>query len=127
MKYVVTTDKDVDTVCSEMETVVPAHQFGIVAVHDLQETMQKKGVEFDKAVKVFEICNPKKAKAVLEKDMDLAIALPCRIAVYEDNGQTKISMMAPAAMLKALNPDPELEVIALAVESSFKAMMDQLK
>ena len=67
MKYVVTTDKDVDTVCSEMEVVVPAHQFGIVAVHDLQETMQKKGVEFDKAVKVFEICNPKKAKAVLEK------------------------------------------------------------
>ncbi|PLA74617.1 hypothetical protein CYQ88_04715 [Hydrogenovibrio sp. SC-1] len=127
MKYVVTTDKDVDTVCREMETVVPEHQFGIVAVHDLQETMQKKGVEFDQAVKVFEICNPKKAKAVLEKDMDLAMALPCRMAVYEDAGQTKISMMAPAAMLKMLNPDPELEAVALEVESTFKAMMDQLK
>lgn len=127
MKYVVTTDKTVDQVCEDIQQVVPAHQFGIVAVHDLQETMQKKGVEFDQAVKVFEICNPKKAKAVLEKDMDLAMALPCRMAVYEDAGQTKISMMAPAAMLKMLNSDPELEAVALEVETTFKEIIDQLK
>ena len=41
------------------------NQFGVIAVHDLQETMRKKGVD-----------------RVLECDGAISTALPCRISVY---------------------------------------------
>lgn len=127
MKYVISSDKSIDEVCQAMETAVPDHRFGVVGIHDLKATMAKKGVEFDKEVRVFEICNPMKAKAILNTDMDLAMALPCRISVYEDGGQTKISMIEPVAMLQALNSTPELVEIASEVETISKAIMDQVK
>ncbi|MPQ76119.1 DUF302 domain-containing protein [Hydrogenovibrio sp. JE_KL2] len=117
MKYVVTSDKSIDEVCQAMEEAVPAHKFGIVGIHDLKATMAKKGVEFANEVRVFEICNPMKAKSVLEVDMDLASALPCRISVYQDGGVTKIGMINPTDMLKALSNNPALVAVAEEVEA----------
>jgi uncharacterized protein (DUF302 family) len=127
MKYVVTSDKSVDEVCQAMEEAVPAHKFGIVGIHDLKATMAKKGVEFGNEVRVFEICNPMKAKSVLEVDMDLASALPCRISVYQDGGVTKIGMIKPTDMLKALNDNPALVAVAEEVEAISIAIIDAVK
>ncbi|WP_024851211.1 DUF302 domain-containing protein [Hydrogenovibrio kuenenii] len=127
MKYVVTSDKSVDEVCSAMEKAVPEHKFGIVGEHDLKATMAKKGVEFHNEVRVFEICNPMKAKSVLSVDMDLASALPCRISVYSDNGVTKISMIKPTDMLKALNDDPSLLAVAEEVEAISISIINAVK
>lgn len=127
MKYVVTSEKSVDQVCQAMEQAVPNHKFGIVGIHDLKATMAKKGVEFDNEVRVFEICNPMKAKSVLDVDMDLASALPCRISVYEDNGVTKIGMIKPTDMLKALNSDPALVAVAEEVEAISIDIIDAVK
>lgn len=127
MKYVVTSDKSVDEVCQAMEEAVPAHKFGIVGIHDLKATMAKKGVEFSNEVRVFEICNPMKAKSVLEVDMDLASALPCRISVYQDGGVTKIGMINPTDMLKALNDNPTLVAVAEEVEAISIAIIDAVK
>lgn len=127
MKYVITSDKTVDQVCEAMETAVPAHKFGIVCVHDLKATMAKKGVEFDNEVRVFEVCNPMKAKNVLSIDMDLASALPCRIAVYSDNGQTKISMIKPSEMLRAMSDNPDLIAEAEEVEQISIDIMNAVK
>lgn len=44
MIYTISSSKTVNEVCAAMETAVPAHKFGIVCVHDLKETMVKKGV-----------------------------------------------------------------------------------
>lgn len=127
MKYVVTSDKPVEEVCSAMEKIVPEHKFGIVGEHDLKATMAKKGVKFNNEVRVFEICNPMKAKSVLSVDMDLASALPCRISVYSDNGVTKISMIKPTDMLKALNDSPELVAVAEEVEAISISIIDAVK
>lgn len=127
MKYIVTSEKSVDEVCQAMETAVPDHKFGIVGVHDLKATMAKKEVAFDEEVRVFEVCNPHKAKAVLEIDPDLSIALPCRISVYSDKGVTKIGMVEPVKLLQALNPDHELVEVASDVENASKAIIEQVK
>ena len=49
-----------------LEEYAARHQFGILAVHNLRETMKKKGVEFDKDCWIYEVCNPAQAKRVLE-------------------------------------------------------------
>lgn len=127
MKYIVTSEKSVDDVCKAMETAVPDHKFGIVGIHDLKATMAKKGVEYDDEVRVFEVCNPHKAKAVLDIDPELSMALPCRICVYTQEGETKIGMLEPVKLLQAINADHALVEVASEVENASKAIIEQVK
>lgn len=62
--------------------------------YDLQATMKKHGYNVQ-AIKVFSLCKPELAAQILsENEQRLASALmPCRIAVYENEGKTYISML----------------------------------
>ncbi len=63
--------------------------------------MQSKGLEFPERCTVFEVCNPGAAKAVLMAHMDLASALPCRLAVYTEGSSTVLSTLKPTLLLGA--------------------------
>ena len=82
MLITVPTDKTVSETAEALQAAVQAHHFGVMQVHNLQETMQKKGVDFAHACLIFEVCNPHQAKKVLDQRMSLSTALPCRISVY---------------------------------------------
>jgi len=127
MKYVVETKKSVDQADADLRAAVQRHKFGVLHVHDLQETMKKKGVEFGNACRILEICNPRNAKEVLMVDMDLNFALPCRVSVYSDHGKTKIGMIKPTTMLKGLSDDPALARVAEEVEEAIIKMIDEAK
>ncbi len=114
----------VEVVGRRLEEAVKAHKFGVIAVIDLKAKMVEKGVAFGNACNIYEVCNPVQAKGVLEKDMRLATALPCRIAVYEEKGSVKIATMLPTATL-GLFSLPELAPVAQEVEKEIKAMMDE--
>lgn len=118
-----TTDT-VDSVGKRLEEAVKAHKFGVIAVIDLKAKMTEKGVEFSKPCKVYEVCNPVQAKRVLENDMSIATALPCRIAVYQENNRVKVATMLPTQML-GLFSVPELAPVAQDVEQNIKAMIDE--
>ena len=110
-----------------MQAAVQRHKFGVLHIHNLQETLKKKGVDFPNACQILEICNPQKAKEVLSEDMDLNMALPCRVSVYSEGGKTKIGMMKPSAMLKALSDSPALAVVAQDVEKAIIEMITEAK
>jgi len=73
--------------------------------------------------RIVEVCNPKKAKSVLETDMSISNALPCRISIYTEGGKVKISTLKPTAIL-ALFGRPELEPVAKEVEETMIRMID---
>jgi len=127
MKYVVETQKSVEQAEADLCVAVQRHKFGVLHIHDLQDTMKKKGVEFRNACRILEICNPQNAKEVLAADMDLNFALPCRVSVYSDHGKTKIGMIKPTAMLKALSDSPALARVAEEVEVAIIKMIDEAK
>ena len=62
------------------------HKCGVLHIHNLQETVKRKGVDFPNAGQILEICNPQRAKEVLTEDMDLNMALTCRVSVYSECG-----------------------------------------
>ena len=127
MKYVVETQKSVEQAEADLCAAVQRHKFGVLHIHDLRETMKKKGVEFGNACRILEICNPQNAKEVLTADMDLNFALPCRVSVYSDHGKTKIGMIKPTAMLKALSDSPALARVVEEVEVAIIKMIDEAK
>jgi len=118
MKYIVETQKSLDQAATDLEAAVAKHQFGVLHVHDLQATLQKKGIDFPNGCKVFEVCNPHKANTVLNEDMSLNMALPCRISVWEEDGATKIGMLSPKALLSALSDSAVLAKVAEEVEAT---------
>ena len=98
------------------------HRFGVIAVHDLQATLQKKGVDLAMECRIFEVCNPVQAKRVLEVDGAISTALPCRISVFGSEGGYTIATMLPTAMMSAFNR-PEIESVAQEVETVIVEMM----
>ncbi len=122
--YVKEADQTVEAVGKRLEEAVKEHKFGVIAVIDLKAKMAEKGVEFGKACRVYEVCNPVQAKRVLDNDMSIATALPCRIAVYEEKNRVKVATMLPTQML-ALFSVPDLAPVAQDVEEKIKAMIDQ--
>jgi len=66
-----------------LEDAAQRRKFGLLMVHNLRETMAKKGVEPSKECFIYEVCNPVQAKRILENNMSIATAPPCRIAIFE--------------------------------------------
>src|SRR5690349_1179735 len=99
MLYVKETKSTVEAAGKRLEEAVKAHKFGVIAVIDLKGKMAEKGIAFGNACKIYEVCNPVQAKRVLEKEMSIATALPCRIAVYEEKGKVKVATMLPSETL----------------------------
>jgi uncharacterized protein (DUF302 family) len=120
--HIVESAKSMDELSKALEAAVIRHKFGVLGVHDLRETMAKKGVEFGRPCRVFEVCNPHQAKKVLEANLEISTALPCRISVYEEEGRTRLATIKPTAMI-ALYPNPELRGVAEEVERTLEAIM----
>lgn len=127
MKYIVETQKPVALAVADLQAAVQNHKFGVLHVHDLQETMKKKGIDFPNACQVLEICNPQSARDVLTEDMDMNMALPCRVSVYSEHGKTKIGMIKPTALLKMLSDSPSMAKIAQDVEQAIVEMIGEAK
>ncbi len=113
----------VDEVVARVETAVAANQFGVLGIHDLKQKLNAKGLDFAPECRILEVCNPAKAKTVLEADMSISNALPCRISVYEDAGAVKVSTLKPTQLL-ALFGRPELDPVAQEVEATLVRIID---
>ncbi|MBI2197355.1 MAG: DUF302 domain-containing protein [Candidatus Rokubacteria bacterium] len=122
MLHIIESKKSMEQLSKDLEAAVVRHKFGVLGVHDLQETMAKKGVEFARQCRIFEVCNPHQAKKVLEANLEISTALPCRISAYEEGGGTRLATIKPTAMI-ALYPNPELRGVAEEVERTLEAIM----
>jgi len=95
MIHVVQTDKSVEQAAADLAVAVEKHGFGVLHTYDLRATMKEKGVDFPYACRILEVCNPHRAADVLTADMQICLALPCRICVFEEDGKTKIGTLRP--------------------------------
>jgi uncharacterized protein (DUF302 family) len=124
MLHIVESRKPLDRVARDLETAVARYKFGVLGVHDLRAKMAEKGVAFDRECRVFEVCNPHQAKKVLETNLEISTALPCRISVYEEGGVTKLATIKPTTMID-LYATPGLEDVAREVETTLEAIMTE--
>lgn len=125
MLYVMESRKTVQQIEKDFPDVAAGNKFGILGVHDLRKKMNEKGVPFDRDCLVFEICNPQQAKSVLEGDMSISTALPCRVSVYQDGGKTKIATLKPTALL-GLFSNAALNSVAEDVERRIIQIIKEL-
>ena len=122
MLYTIKSAKPIAEIQRGLEDSAARHHFGILAVHNLRETMKKKGVEFGTDCWIYEVCNPVQAKKVLEANGAVSTALPCRISVYGNEGSYTLATLLPTAVMQIFG-SAELASVAQEVETVIKAMM----
>jgi len=83
-------DETVDAITKSAEE----QKWSMPHLYDLQATMKKHGFEVN-PVKVFSLCKPAHAHEILGDDnvREVSALMPCRVAVYEKNGKTYVSML----------------------------------
>ncbi|MHB0996013.1 MAG: DUF302 domain-containing protein [Elusimicrobiales bacterium] len=125
MLHIVESNKPVQEIREAFPQAAAAHKFGVLGEHDLRKKMNEKGVAFDRDCVVFEICNPAQAKKVLEGNMAVSTALPCRVSVYSEGGKTKIATLRPTALLGMFGL-AELKPVAEEVEKAIFGIMEEV-
>lgn len=122
MLHIVESTKPLARVVADLEQAVTRHKFGVLGVHDLKAKMAEKGVPFARECRILEVCNPHQAKRVLETNLEVSTALPCRISVYEEGGKVKLATIRPTALI-GLYGTVELRSVAEAVEDTMLTIM----
>ncbi len=83
-----------DETVAAIEKSAKDHNWSMPHLYDLQATMKKHNFDV-KPVKVFSLCKPDHAYQILSSDQERVVSalMPCRVAVYERNGKTYVSML----------------------------------
>jgi uncharacterized protein (DUF302 family) len=113
-EHTVTTDRRFEDVVSAIERKAVENGFRVLHTHDFAATLAEKGVPRE-PLKVIEICNAKYASQVLDKDVKIALMLPCPISVYVRGGKTHISTLLPSSIADFF-PQAGIESLASEVE-----------
>ena len=110
--------------CLQLEQACGLQGYGILASHNVGETLRSKGFDTADSVKVYEICHPGHAAALLAAEPALAAALPCRIAVGTHQGATLVSLLSPLQLLTGIPPAHDVRTTAEQVERDTLAILE---
>lgn len=116
-----TTQKSFDSVCESLEANAPLRHFRVLAVHDVQKSLEERGFNRD-PLRIIEVCNASFAHDALAREIDASIFMPCKFIVYTDKGKTVVSLGRPTAIAEFL-PGTGLESVSWQVEESLIAVM----
>jgi uncharacterized protein (DUF302 family) len=122
MLYKIESKKQLAEIGRDLEAAAQKHKFGVLAVHDLKAKMQEKGLEFQGECLIYEVCSPHQAKKVLESNLELSTALPCRISVYRTGTGYTLATIRPTALVELFHADG-LRPVAEEVERTILAIM----
>lgn len=98
--------------------------FGVLWELNFKDKLHEKGLDYNEDFLVMEVCNPAKAKVVLEAEIDMGFMLPCKVGIHTENGNCFVGLMKPTSMvtneaLTALAREVE-EALILAIDGAVK-------
>ena len=123
--YTVPTNKTFNEAVKAVEYETKNAGFRVLFTHDVTATLKEKGFEIE-PFKIIEICNAKSAHAVLQADIKIGLCLPCKINVYQKEGQTFISGMRPI-ILPQFFPNANLGNLPTELDEIIRGIIDRSK
>ena len=114
----------VDEVDGPLREAAQRHKFGVLNMLDMKATLRNKGIEMEPEVRVYDICQPQAAAQALGENLAVATLLPCRIAVYSNDGGSTIAMVNPTDLF-ASSGLQMTSSLAAEVQREMMAMIDE--
>ena len=117
--YEKSTSKSLEEAIKSLKENLKEDSFGVLWELNFKDKLEEKGLEFKDDFVVLEVCNPKQAKEVLEKNIHIGYVLPCKMVVRSEGDKTFIGMTSPEVLI-GLFEEPELNEVANAVAETLK-------
>jgi uncharacterized protein (DUF302 family) len=101
-----------------LEKSAADHNWGIPYKYDLQATLKGKGYNVQ-PVNVLSLCKPEHANEILSDNNERLVSalMPCRVAVYEKEGITYVSMLNAALFSRFLSKKSKNVMSAASAEN----------
>ena len=124
--YKIISNQPIDAISERVSEACEKNQFALLQTYVYHEILERKGFPIERKVFVYEICQAKTASVMLTDFPHFSIFMPCKLAIYEDNGKTIISTMNMEIMLNAIGLNQELYKEATTLFNTLKSVMDSL-
>lgn len=124
-----TIHQDVATTREMLEAALAGQGFSVLADIQLHEVLKAKlGVEHEPHV-VLGVCNPKLAKQALDVDRDIALLLPCTVALRQVDDATEVRILDPerAFTLASREAQADLEPVAIDVRKRLQDALESIR
>lgn len=121
--YSIDSDKPFGQVLNNLHLQTAEHKFRVLAEHDVQATLAEKNFERG-PLTILEVCNAGFAHQATQKNIGVAIFMPCRFAIYTENDKTVVTLGRPA-MMSQIMPEAGLNDLANEVEKTLKSIMEK--
>lgn len=112
---------------AKLKEALKENKWGVLSDIDVKGVLKEKiGVEME-SYDILDVCNPRLADRALKLNKKVGLVLPCKMAVYADEGKTNIGLYLPTRMLPAeIGGRQELMKLAEEAEAALKKIMDGL-
>jgi len=116
----------IEKVIEKVPAACEEKKFALLQTYVYHDIVESKGFPIDRKVYIYEICQAKTAATMLTDFPHFSIFMPCKLAIYEDKGETIISTMNMDIMLKAVSSNPELFRETTTLFNTLKSLMDSI-
>ena len=123
--HTVESSKSFDEAVASVEAKCKEKGFSVLHTHDVKATLAAKGYDRE-PLAIIETCNAQYASEALNKDIRVALMLPCPITVYVQGGRTYLSTLRPR-VLKDFYPEAGIDEIAEAVDKIILSIIAEAK
>ena len=124
--YKIISAQSIGNISEKVPSVCEKYKFALLQTYFYHEIVESKGFPIKRKVFIYEVCQAKTAAAMLTDFPHFSIFMPCKLAIYEDNGNTVISTMNMEMMLKAVSSNQELYKEATTLFNTLKSLMNSL-
>lgn len=122
--YKIISNQSIEEISKKVPEACEKHKFALLTTYNYHEIVKDKGFPINRKVYVYEICQAKTAAAILTDFPHFSIFMPCKLTIYEENGNTVISTMNMEIILNAVKSDKELYKEATTLFNTLKTMME---
>ncbi len=124
--YKIITNQPIEQLAEKIPAACEQNKFALLYTYVYHEIVESKGFPITRKVYIYEICQAKTAAAMLTDFPVFSIFMPCKLAIYEENGNTVISTMNMEIMLNAVHSNTALYNEATTLFNTLKTLIKSL-
>jgi len=125
--YIVNVQKGVTPAQIKMgiQSGAEAENMNVVGTLDVQQGLNERGIKSNQPYVIYEVCNLVLGAKILKSTPEFGAFAPCKIVMYEQNGQLKLMTYLPTYALKYFPKNPESAKVAQELDHQIITVMKQ--
>lgn len=112
-----------DEAIEQVKQELKQRSFGVLWEFDMAKKLAEHELDLGAKFVVLEVCNPQQAHTVLSQELTVGYFLPCKMVVFEKDGQVQVGTLKPSHLMNQME-GLDLAGVAEEVEQVLQETVD---